>query len=268
LYLLHTMGLDPARQRGGGQDLAGTLEFEYTDGEIVTNYINLIDEVAHGRMRAMPPYDPRKDSAGKTLVAWLKDYGLDDGCVSVSLRGFNNPRPDKIIYRLRFRAAHNGNFWAVLGVTLSDRAVAFGPDPVSCGIPDNWGAAAVVYALVEGLAGVQDQGKTFDVVRLAPRWTAAGVNSAEVAITYPASQGYVAYRLKVQPARKRLLWQIAGSGVRLQCHCLLPRQAARVKSVLVNGQDLVFTCSRVRHARYVDFNVALHGIVKCAINYE
>src|SRR5207249_8077083 len=39
---------------------------------------------------------------------------------------------------------------------------------------DGWGASAMLGALVEGAAGVQDQGARYGEVRLSPRWSYAG----------------------------------------------------------------------------------------------
>src|SRR5690606_5166313 len=47
------------------------------------------------------------------------------------------------------------------------------------GIPDAWGQAAVVNALVCGLAGVVDRDRRFDRVALSPRWAAMDVDCAE-----------------------------------------------------------------------------------------
>src|SRR3712207_6774081 len=65
---------------------------------------------------------------------------------------------------------------------------------------DGWGSSAMLAALIEGAAGVEDDAKLFERPRLSPRWAAAGdVDSAEVLVRYGASEGYVAYRWKRQP---------------------------------------------------------------------
>lgn len=58
---------------------------------------------------------------------------------------------------------------------------------------DGWGSGAMLYALIEGLAGVKDNYKQFKKIRLSPRWEAAGVKKAEVEIGYPASGTSVRY---------------------------------------------------------------------------
>src|SRR3989304_2415584 len=108
--------------------------------------------------------------------------------------GLDNPHPEKEIRSLIFKAADDGTMGFVLGLTLSESEVYFPPDPISFGIPDQWGAAACVYALVEGLAGVVDGDTAYRKVNFSPRWLAAGVDKAEAIIHYPASDGYVAYR--------------------------------------------------------------------------
>ena len=42
------------------------------------------------------------------------------------------------------------------------------------GGPSGWGAAALIYALTGGLAGVRDEGCCFERVTIAPRWAATG----------------------------------------------------------------------------------------------
>jgi len=63
---------------------------------------------------------------------------------------------------------------------------------------DGWGSSAMLWALVEGLAGVVDTGACFRRLRLAPRWPAAGVNEADVRLAYPASGAAIGYRWRIE----------------------------------------------------------------------
>ena len=54
----------------------------------------------------------------------------------------------------------------------------------------------MLWALVEGLAGVVDDGRGFDQLTLSPRWAAAGVDEAEVAVGYAASGAGVGYSFR------------------------------------------------------------------------
>ncbi len=88
----------------------------------------------------------------------------------------------------------------IMGVTLSDAPVFYQPPAISFGIPDNWGSAANVYALIEGLAGIRDAGVAYSRVILSPRWTAAGVKKVKATAKYEASGGYTAYQYDVDQA--------------------------------------------------------------------
>ncbi len=61
---------------------------------------------------------------------------------------------------------------------------------------DGWGSSAMLWALVEGLAGVVDDGRGFDQMTLSPRWLAAGVSDADVSVGYAASGRGAAYSFR------------------------------------------------------------------------
>ncbi|MDD3736879.1 MAG: hypothetical protein PHO11_06875, partial [Bacteroidales bacterium] len=58
---------------------------------------------------------------------------------------------------------------------------------------DGWGSSAMLYAFVEGLAGIQDRDKLFRRLRLCPKWIAAGIEKAEVMADYKSSGAFVRY---------------------------------------------------------------------------
>ncbi len=116
---------------------------------------------------------------------------------------------------------------------------------------DGWGASAMLAALVEGAAGVQDQGTAFSTAILAPRWSGTpDVQHAEVVIRYGASAGYVAYRWERTPSGVRLQW--TGSGQHVGLHLLLPAEAPDVVQVMVNGQTQAVPVATVGGSRYLD----------------
>ena len=81
---------------------------------------------------------------------------------------------------------------------------------------------AVVYGLVEGLAGVEDRDVAYRVAGVSPRWPAAGTDEARVVVHYPASDGYVAYDYRHDPPAREIALTVTGSGQRAECHVLLP----------------------------------------------
>ena len=58
---------------------------------------------------------------------------------------------------------------------------------------DGWGSSAMLYALVEGLCGVEDRDHSFRRVRCSPRWAAALEDRASVGVGYAASGASFGY---------------------------------------------------------------------------
>jgi len=243
-YLLHTVSQLPS-------GVAGQISVEYADG---TRFVQDVVRGQHVTGWWTPEACGTGGGRPKTAVAWR---GKNAVCSNVGVLawGFDNPEPDKRIDRIILNGPRAGGLWLILGVTLSDREVYFPPSTVSFGIPDNWGAAAVVYALIEGLVGIKDEGVAFDKALLAPRWPAAGVDAARATVTYPASGGYVAYEYRHDPQAKRLTMLVAASGEKVRCHVLLPRAVTRVVSVAADGRPVDFKASTVEASRYVDFTL-------------
>ena len=287
VYFLHTV----AHTGLGG--VGGTITLHYAGGTTFSQYVvvghNVLPWSHWLHLPAPNPGHNRK----VTEIAWRRS-GRAPLNVQLVAYGLDNPHPDLEIERITLTAAEDGALWAVLGVTLSgspspapsprpgggsgdhpvyfspapnprpgggsgDHPVYFEPDPVSFGIPDSWGAAAVVYALIEGLVGVVDEGVAYGQARLAPRWAAAGVGQAAAAVKYPASNGYVAYRYRHDPERRWIEIEVTGSGEACHCHVLLPAEVQAVQSVSAGDAPLPFTSTRVEGSRYVDFTLTLPG---------
>jgi hypothetical protein len=138
---------------------------------------------------------------------------------------------------------------------------------VSFGGPDNWAAGAVVYGLVEGLAGVVDRDVAYRTAGVAPRWPAADTNEAKVVVHYPASDGYVAYDYRHDPSAREIALTLTGSGESAECHVLLPAGVTAARAVTDAGQPVAFTASRMESSAYADFVVALPGPRTVRIRY-
>ncbi len=157
-----------------------------------------------------------------------------------------------ILHRLRLLAQkHNGEL-----------PVAYRPDgTVDEGIPDNWGQAAVFSALIEGLAGVVDQGSLHESVEISPRWTAAQVGSVEVQVGYGAGGRRVHYQWLHQPAERQILVNLLGNAGSVTLRVLLPEGVEDVPegsalSVRVNGTLTQAALEMVRKSRYAVLETA------------
>ena len=78
----------------------------------------------------------------------------------------------------------------------------------------------MLYALVEGLIGITDDGKGFDRVTLAPRWAAANVEDAEVQLEYPHSGKSIGYRYHVE--EQTIRFTVFAERSKASLHVLLP----------------------------------------------
>jgi len=134
---------------------------------------------------------------------------------------------------------------------------------------DGWGSAAMVYGLVEGLAGVADLATRLDRVRLSPRWTAAGEAWAEARVGYAASGAWVRYRYEHDPAARELRLSLDGSDPkqrRVEVHLLLPK-GAEARGAEFRGRALAFTRSKVEESVYVDFGLT-EGAGEVVVGYD
>ncbi|MFC2156388.1 hypothetical protein ACFLT9_00995 [Acidobacteriota bacterium] len=121
---------------------------------------------------------------------------------------------------------------------------------------DGWGSSAMLYAFIEGLAGVEDRAKLFQQVRLSPRWLAAGIYKAEVCIQYASSSAGVEYTFDFTKDKISLDLRSSGSDVRF--HVLLPGGAA-AKDVKIDKGNVPFDCVKVEQSPYVDFRANIEG---------
>ena len=182
-------------------------------------------------------------------VAW-KGTNYKAPFVGVGIYGWNNPFPDKKIKEIVFENGKNKDTkWFVLGVTLSTAKVFFEPDARSKGIPDRWGAAAVMYALAEGLVGATDTGMTFESARISPRWAATTETEIDTVFRYASSNGYVAYKYRLNNANS-LSMEVATSAKIRNYEVLIPVNKS-VSTLKCNGQTTSFELKKVQNSVYV-----------------
>ncbi len=264
IYVLHTTG------DNGNTKLAGAITFVYDDGTDATQYVVRDANVAHwwypSLEGAWPPGWGQPRLPPLVKLAWK---GRNEACPTVGLfwYGLDDPHPEKVVKSVAFSSTLDRAIYAVLGLTVSDQPLNQRAPEVSFGGPDNWAAAAVVYALVEGLAGVVDEDVAYRVADVSPRWPAAGTNAAQVTVRYPASNGYVSYDYRHDSAKREITLTVTGSGGKAVCHVLLPAGVAAATGVKDGSMPVDFTISRAESSAYADFAVALPGPRTVRIRY-
>jgi hypothetical protein len=120
---------------------------------------------------------------------------------------------------------------------------------------DGWGSSSMLCGLVEGLAGVKDQGKTLDRVSLAPRWSAAGINLAEVQVGYECSGASLRYAYQENSNDIRI--QVETSQSQAHISQLLP-PGATVERVTARGETIPFTTRSIEKSQYIDFDATIN----------
>jgi hypothetical protein len=119
---------------------------------------------------------------------------------------------------------------------------------------------------MEGLAGVLDQHKLFQKVRLSPRWIAAGRNEASVCASYGASGASFEYSFGHDASTKTIELNLRGKSS-VQLHTLLPR-GARATAVMMNGKKIRFINNAVEDSSYVDADVEVQKNTLVEIQYR
>jgi len=99
---------------------------------------------------------------------------------------------------------------------------------------DAWGSSAILYALMEELAGVVDEQKLFQNVRLSPRWVAAGSGEARVCAAYGASGASFEYAYAHDEVKKTIDLELDGRAA-VKLHLLLPNGSKPMR-VNINGR--------------------------------
>ncbi|MDX2189988.1 MAG: hypothetical protein SFY32_09005 [Bacteroidota bacterium] len=201
---------------------------------------------------------------------WKVAFSVPNGKslrVGMGIYGLRNPNPEKEIASLEFELLKdNKEKWFIGGITLSDQDPYFAAGDVSFGIPDRWGAAAVGYGLIEGLAGVKDLDVTFSKSLLAPRWEAANEKEANATIKYEASGGYLSYIYKNTGTAIEI--EYTGSGADTNLEILLPT-GKKADSFMMNGKPVQFITKRVEQSDYAVYSsVGMVGVNKVQVNYK
>lgn len=251
LYLLHV---------ASGKDVTvGVLTMRYTDGSSYAQYIESRKNIGG----SFEPTDSKYDTAGPRTqdalrVAWTRT-NKDLVEIGIYAAGFENPHPDREIESIHFQAGVDGSVWMILAATLSSSAVFFAPyDDLSTGIPDGW-SASVMYALIEGLAGVVDEDVVFRRTRLTPRWEAAGVAAAKVSVRYPSSQGYCSYRYHKDASGNRISLELTGTARHFNVEILIP-EGRKLRSASLNGKPAETRIRTIEQSQYAEVQIPRLGV--------
>ncbi len=148
-----------------------------------------------------------------------------------------------ILVRVKEMAARDGTLYFLYDrTTATSINAALGPSA--------WGAASVLSAFDEALAGVRDAGVRYDAIRFSPRWPVTGLDEVRYFTGYEAADAIVDVRYVRRANGLRYL--VRAPAKALAAHILLPSGAA-AREVWLNGAPRAFETTAVGDSRYVDF---------------
>jgi len=116
-------------------------------------------------------------------------------------------------------------------------------------IPNEWGQAAFVSALIEGLAGVVDQSNQFQEVEISPRWYFAGVEKTNVTVGYGNVGKQVNYEYRFNPKNNQTEIKTSGKFERFTLRVPFPEEAKKA-TASINGKGVKVEVHQVNQSRY------------------
>ena len=138
-----------------------------------------------------------------------------------------------------------------------DKAIYFLYNPVSeepqGGGPSAWGAAALMSAVDEGLAGIVDAGTGYDEIAFSPRWPVTHYREIRYVTGYELTKKYVDCRWIM--TEKGMRYNLKSPAKSIKAHILLPKGGDCAR-LLVNGAEAQFALSTVGESKYVDFTAS------------
>ena len=251
VYFLHTMSKGK---------IAGELSIDFADGTTYKQYV-ISKEHVDGWWCPSEP-DPEDEHKKPNLrIGWhgRNAHSIDIG---VMVYGLDNPEPDKQIRSITLNAGCDGAYWMVLGITLSDYPVFFLPSGLSRGIPAPWSCGAVVYAMMEGMAGVYDTGRNYDAIRICPRWTASETKKVTVGAKYEESGGYVRYTYGYNG--NEISIDLTSSADDRSVEVLLP-SGKEIRQMYVNDREKSYDIRKIEQSDYACFTIREVGVTRIKV---
>ena len=126
------------------------------------------------------------------------------------------------------------------------------------GGPSAWGAAAMISAVDEGLAGVVDAGVCYDRLEFSPRWPVTHYRELRHVTGYELSGKYVDVRWILK--EKGMRYSVRSPAKAIKAHMLLPK-GRHCRKLLVNGKDAMFAETTIDGSTYVDCDTVADGVV-------
>ena len=120
------------------------------------------------------------------------------------------------------------------------------------GGPSGWGAASILSAIDEALAGVVDTDVLYRKISFSPRWATTPYTDLRYITGYEVSNRTV--DIRYMRSDEGMLIEAVSCAREIDCHILLP-VGVDLESIKVDGQSIPFKLSAVRDSMYADFGI-------------
>ena len=122
---------------------------------------------------------------------------------------------------------------------------------------DPWGLSHWAQAVIEGLAGIESDGKLLEHVLCAPRWPATKTKKVSATAHFPASDTYFSYQYCL--SRDRIRLHFAGTGEDVSFRILLPGWR-KCSGVTIDGKKTRFKIEPLEKSAYVTLEAKIKGV--------
>jgi len=167
--------------------------------------------------------------------------------------------------RAAFKNGYEEYGWDIIKrmqkIAKRDGTVHFLYDPKTSvdlgGGPSGWGAATLMAAFEEGMAGIEDSDVCFRILKFSPRWVLTDYTELRYITGYELSKCLIEtiYRRDDES----MVFELSCPSEKIDCHIMLP-QGKNCKSVELNQNQISFSISKVNNTSYIDFSFAQRGI--------
>ena len=132
--------------------------------------------------------------------------------------------------------------------------------------PCAWGAAALISAVDEGLAGIFDKGVKYDEIYFAPRFPVTYYKELRYITGYEVSGTKVDVRYIIKDEGMR--YDVYSPANKIDCHIYIPKDKT-VKKVIVDNKEVKFNLTKTGESVYADFEtIAANGTVSMEILFN
>ena len=130
------------------------------------------------------------------------------------------------------------------------------------GGPSAWGAAALVSAVDEGLAGINDAGTNYDEIVFAPKFPVTHYTELRYLTGYEVTKAMVDVRYILTDEGMR--YDIYSPANKIHAHILLPKGRS-CRKLLLNGNETTFSTETIGGSEYINADCTADGKVSFEI---